>query len=43
MANLLTPALLAAIDWDEYQRYGRELTPSTVDWIKQNGKPNIKF
>ncbi len=43
MANLLTPALLAAIDWDEYQRDGRELPPSTVDWIKANGKPNIKF
>lgn len=43
MANLLTPALLAAIDWDEYQRDGRELPPSTVDWIKQNGKPNVKF
>ena len=43
MANLLTSHLLAAIDWDEYQRYGRELPPSTVDWIKQNGKPNIKF
>lgn len=43
MANLLTPALLAAIDWDEYQRNGRELSPSTVDWIKQNGKPNIEF
>lgn len=43
MANLLTTALLAAIDWDEYQRYGRELPPSTVDWINDNGKPNIKF
>ena len=43
MADLLTPALLAAIDWDEYQRDGHELPPSTVDWIKQNGKPNIKF
>ena len=43
MANLLTSHLLAAIDWDEYQRYGRELPPSTVDWIKQNGKPNVKF
>ena len=43
MADLLTPALLAAIDWDEYQRDGRELPPSTVDWIKDNGKPNIKF
>lgn len=43
MANLLTPALLAAIDWDEYKRNGRELSPSTVDWIKQNGKPNIEF
>lgn len=43
MANLLTPALLAAIDWDEYQRNGRELPPSTVDWIKQNGKPNVEF
>lgn len=43
MANLLTPALLAAIDWDEYQRDGRELSPSTVDWIERNGKPNIKF
>ena len=43
MANLLTSHLLAAIDWDEHQRYGRELPPSTVDWIKQNGKPNIKF
>lgn len=42
MANLLTPALLAAIDWDEYKRDGRELPPSTVDWIKSNGKPNIK-
>lgn len=43
MANLLTPALLAAIDLDEYQRYGRELPPSTVDWIEHNGKPNVKF
>lgn len=43
MANLLTPALLAVIDWDEYKRYGRELPPSTVDWIKHNGKPNIEF
>lgn len=43
MANLVTSRLLAAIDWDEYQRYGHELPPSTVDWIKQNGKPNIKF
>ena len=43
MANLLTPALLAAIDWDEYKRDGRELPPSTVDWIERNGKPNIKF
>lgn len=43
MADLLTPALLAAIDWDEYLRDGRELPPSTVDWIKANGKPNIKF
>lgn len=43
MANLLTSHLLAAIDWDEYQRNGRELPPSTVDWIEQNGKPNIKF
>ncbi len=43
MANLLTTRLLAAIDWDEYQRYGHELPPSTVDWIKQNGKPNVKF
>lgn len=42
MANLLTPALLAAIDWDEYQRDGHELPPSTVDWINKNGKPNIK-
>lgn len=43
MANLVTRSLLAAIDWDEYQRYGRELPPSTVDWIDQNGKPNIEF
>lgn len=43
MTNLLTDRLLAAIDWDEYQRDGRELPPSTVDWIKKNGKPNIKF
>lgn len=43
MADLLTSHLLAAIDWDEYQRYGRELPPSTVDWINANGKPNIKF
>lgn len=43
MANLLTSHLLAAIDWDEYQRYGRELPPSTVDWIEHNGKPNVKF
>lgn len=43
MANLLTPALLAAIDWDEYLRDGRELPPSTVDWIKANGKPNVEF
>lgn len=43
MANLLTSRLLAAIDWDEYQRYGRELPPSTVDWIEANGKPNVKF
>lgn len=33
MANLLTPALLAAIDWDEYQRYGRELSPFTVELL----------
>lgn len=43
MANLLTPDLLAAIDWDEYKRYGRELPPSTVDWIERNGKPNVEF
>lgn len=43
MANLLTPALLAAIDWDEYQRDGHELSPSTVEWIEKNGKPNIEF
>ena len=43
MADLLTPALLAAIDWDEYQCEGRELPPSTVDWINTNGKPNVKF
>ena len=43
MVNLLTSHLLAAIDWDEYQRNGHELPPSTVDWIKQNGKPNIEF
>lgn len=43
MADLLTSHLLAAIDWDEYQRDGRELPPSTVDWVKQNGKPNVKF
>ena len=43
MANLLTSHLLAAIDWDEYQRDGRELPPSTVDWIKDNGKPNVAF
>ena len=43
MANLLTPALLAAIDWDEYKLNGRELPPSTVDWIKANGEPNIEF
>lgn len=43
MADLLRPALLAAIDWDEYLRDGRELPPSTVDWIKANGEPNIKF
>lgn len=41
--NLVTRSLLAAIDWDEYQRDGRELPPSTVDWIKANGEPNIKF
>ncbi len=41
--NLLTSRLLAAIDWDEYQRYGRELPPSTVDWIEHNGKPNVEF
>lgn len=33
MANLLTPALLAAIDWDEHKRYGRELSPSTVELL----------
>lgn len=43
MANLVTRSLLAAIDFDEYKRYGRELPPSTVDWIEQNGKPNINF
>lgn len=43
MANLLTRSLLAAIDWDEYKRYGRELPPSTVDWIEHNGKPNVNF
>lgn len=41
--NLLTPSLLAAIDWDEHQRDGRELQPSTMDWIERNGKPNVKF
>ena len=41
--NLLTPSLLAAIDWDEYQRDGHELPPSTVDWIEANGKPNVEF
>ena len=41
--NLVTRSLLAAIDLDEYQRYGRELPPSTMDWIKANGKPNIAF
>lgn len=41
--NLLTPSLLAAIDWDKYQRDGRELPPSPVDWIEANGKPNVKF
>lgn len=43
MANLLTSHLLAAIDWNEYKRYGHELPPSTVDWIEQNGKPNVEF
>lgn len=43
MANLLTSRLLAAIDWDEYQRHGRELPPSTVDWIEAKGKPNVEF
>ena len=43
MANLLTSHLLAAIGWDEYKRYGRELPPSTVDWIEKNGKPNVNF
>ena len=43
MANLLTPALLAAIDWDEYKRDGHELPPSTVEWIEKNGKPNVNF
>lgn len=43
MANLVTRSLLAAIDWDEYQRNGRELPPSTVDWIEKNGKPNVAF
>lgn len=41
--NLVTRSLLAAIDWDEYKRNGRELPPSTVDWIEKNGKPNVKF
>lgn len=41
--NLVTRSLLAAIDWDEYQRDGHELSPSTVDWINKNGKPNIEF
>lgn len=41
--NLVTRSLLAAIDWDEYQRYGYELPPSTVDWIEKNGEPNIEF
>lgn len=43
MANLVTKSLLAAIDWDEYKRNGRELPPSTVDWIEHNGKPNVEF
>ena len=33
MANLLTPALLVAIDWDEYKHNGRELPPSTVELL----------
>lgn len=41
--NLVTRSLLAAIDLDEYQRNGRELPPSTVDWIEANGKPNVAF
>ena len=41
--NLVTRSLLAAIDWDEYQRGGHELPPSTVDWIEHNGKPNVEF
>ncbi|WP_347975354.1 hypothetical protein [Limosilactobacillus fermentum] len=41
--NLLTRSLLAAVDWDEYQRDGHELPPSTVEWIEKNGKPNVNF
>ncbi|WJD85302.1 hypothetical protein QSU93_02680 [Limosilactobacillus fermentum] len=33
MTNLLTDRLLAAIDWDEYQRYVYDLSPSTVELL----------
>ncbi|WP_455419792.1 hypothetical protein [Limosilactobacillus fermentum] len=41
--NLLTPSLLAAIDLDDCLYRGLQPLPSTVEYIKEHGEPNIKF
>ncbi len=41
--NLLTRSLLAAVDWDEYQRDGHELPPSTVEWIEKKRQTKRQF
>lgn len=41
--NLLTPSLLAAIDLDDCLYRGLQPLPSTVEYIKEHGEPNIEF
>lgn len=41
--NLLTPSLLVAIDLDDCLYRGLQPLPSTVEYIKEHGEPNIEF
>lgn len=41
--NLLTPSPLAAIDLDDCLYRGLQPLPSTVEYIKEHGEPNIEF